>query len=40
MKKFLKITSIFLVIALVAVFAACGAKDDTNTDAPKDVGIK
>ena len=32
MKKFLKITSIVLVIALVAVFAACGAKDDTNTD--------
>ena len=32
MKKFLKITSIVLVIALVAVFAACGAKDDANTD--------
>ncbi len=37
MKKFLKITSVVLVIALVAVFAACGAKDDTDTDAPKDV---
>lgn len=33
MKKFLKITSIVLVVALVAVFAACGAKDDTDTDA-------
>ncbi len=33
MKKFLKITSIVLVIALVAVFAACGAKGDTDTDA-------
>ena len=32
MKKFLKITSIVLVIALVAVFAACGGKGDTDTD--------
>ena len=33
MKKFLKITSIVLVVALVAVFAACGAKGDTDSDA-------
>ena len=37
MKKFLKIASIVLVIAIVACFAACGnnADTDTNTDANK-----
>ncbi len=39
MKKFLKITSIVLVIALVACFAACGkepaANNDTTTEAPE-----
>ena len=32
MKKFLKIASIVLVIAIVACFAACGNNADTNTD--------
>ena len=32
MKKFLKIASIVLVIAMVACFAACGNNADTNTD--------
>lgn len=32
MKKFLKVTSIVLVIALIGVFAACGGKGDTDAD--------
>ncbi|MBE6748543.1 MAG: transporter substrate-binding domain-containing protein [Ruminococcaceae bacterium] len=32
MKKFLKVASIVLVIALIGVFAACGGKGDTDTD--------
>lgn len=33
MKKFLKVASIVLVIALIGVFAACGGSGDTDTDA-------
>ena len=32
MKKFLKVTSIVLVIAMIACFAACGGNGDTNAD--------
>ncbi len=33
MKKFFKVASIVLVIALIGVFAACGGSGDTDTDA-------
>lgn len=37
MKKFLKITAILLVIAMLGAFASCGGNTDTDADTPKEV---
>ena len=40
MKKFLKVTAIVLVIALVGVFAACGGNGDTDVKETLKIGVQ
>jgi ABC-type metal ion transport system substrate-binding protein len=40
MKKFLKVTAIVLVIALVGVFAACGGNGDTDVQETLKIGVQ
>ena len=40
MKKFLKVTAIVLVIALIGVFAACGGNGDTDVKETLKIGVQ